>query len=147
MAQFLRPDNDFNNPDSWQDDGGGGANIYQAIDEEVAADGDYIQSPLNPSSDVYVARLSDGQDPALSTDHNLRVRYAKSAAGGAQIDVTVELREGYVNEGSQGSLIKQRVYSDVSDSFVTDEYGLSAGEADSITDYTDLFMRFVSNQV
>ncbi len=147
MAQFLRPDNDFANPDSWQDDGGGSSDIFESIDEEVAADGDYIRSPLTPSADVYVARLSDGEDPALSTGHKLKVRYAKSAAGGAQIDITAQLRENYVNEGSQGTLIKQRVFADVSDSFATDDYTLSAGEADSITDYTDLFLRLAANQV
>jgi len=146
MAQFLRPDDDFANPGSWQDDGGGAVDIFEAIDEEIVADGDYVRSPLTPSSDVYVAGLSSGEDPALSTGHELRVRYAKSASGGAQIDITAELREGYVNEGSQGTLIKQRVYSDVSDSFTTDDYTLSAGEADSITDYTDLFLRLVANQ-
>lgn len=147
MAQFARPDNDFNNPGSWTDEAAGSTNIFQSIDETSPSDADYIQSPLAPSTAIYVARLSDIEDPVSSTGHVLRTRYAKNSAGGAQIDIVNQLREGYVNEGSPGTLIVARTFTDVSETFTTDAYTLSAGEADSITDYTDLFMRMTANQV
>ena len=147
MAQYARPNADKNNPDGWTDQGGGGVNIYQAIDEVAPNDADYVRSPVGPSSDVYVATLSAVEDPLSSSGHSLRVRYAKSAAGGAQINLVVELRQGYVNEGAQGTLIKQRTYTNIGENFVTDDYVLTAGEADSITDYADLYLRCVANQV
>jgi hypothetical protein len=147
MAQFARPDNDFNNPDSYTNQAGSGVDIFQAIDETSFDDADYVRSPLVPTADVYVARLSDVVDPLVSTGHVLRYRYGKDAAAGGQVDITVELRQGYVSEASQGTLIKQIVHTNVGSGFTQNDYTLSGAEADAITNYSDLFVRIVSNQV
>lgn len=147
MAQFGRPSADTNNPGSYVDQAAGSVNIYQSIDEVSASDADYIETPSAPSSAVFVTALSTLEDPLSSSNHVLRYRYAKSAAGGAQIDLTVQLRQGYVNEGTPGTLIATRTHTNISDTVTQENYTLSAGEADAITNYGSLFLRFVFNQV
>lgn len=147
MAQFARPDADTYNADGWTEDDGTGSPIFDQIDEAVADDLDYIRSALVPTNDVYVARLSDVTDPLQSTGHVLRYRYAKDAAAGAQINLTVELRQGYVNEGTQGTLIASATHNNIGNAITAGSITLSGAEADSITDYSDLFVRFVANQV
>lgn len=147
MAQFGRPEADTYNGDGWTEDDGTSDALFGEIDETSASDTDYIKSVDAPTSDVYVTRLSDIEDPAVSTGHTLRVRARKSAAGGAQIDLTAELREGYVSEASQGTLICTLSQTDVTDAFTTYSHTLTGPEADAITDYTDLHVRIVANQV
>ena len=146
FAQFGRPSADTS-IGTWTDDGGGTTNIYQTIDESSASDADYIESVQNPSSAPYVTALTTLEDPVSSAGHIVRVRYGKDASGGAQVDLTVELRQGYVNEGSPGTLIATHSYTDISDTLTTAAETLTGGEADAITDYSDLFLRFVANQV
>ncbi len=146
MAQFGRPSADTL-IGNYEDQAAGTTNIYQSIDESVASDADYITSPSAPSSEVYVCALSTLEDPVSSSGHIQRVRYAKSAAGGSQINLTVELRQGYASEVSQGTLIATHSYTDISDTYTTGAETLTAGEADAITDYTDLYLRFVFTQV
>ena len=147
MAQFGRPSADTYNADGYTDEAGGSTNIYGSIDEVVQADADYIKSAVAPSSDVYVTKLTNLEDPQSSDNHTLRYAYGKDAVGGAQIDITVQLRQDYVNEAGQGTLIKEIVHTNVDSGFTLNAYGLSSGEADSITDYTSLYVRIVSNQV
>ena len=146
MAQFGRPSADTT-IGTYTDQGGGSTNIYTTIDEVSPSDADYIKSVLAPSSAAYVTKLSTLEDPVSSSGHVVRYRYAKNAAGGAQIDLTVELRQGYVNEGTPGTLIKQWSHTNISETMTTQAQTLSGAEADSITDYTDLYLRFVANQV
>jgi hypothetical protein len=148
MAQFGRPSADTNNPGAYTDQAAGSTNIYLTIDETVASDADYIQSPLAPSSAVYVTKLSTVEDPVSSSGHVVRVRAAKSATGGAGINLTVQLRQGYVNEGTPGTLIATVMNAAaLTDTQTTTTYNLSGGEADAITNYADLFLRFLSTQV
>lgn len=148
MAQFGRPEADTYNGDGWTEDDGDTTNMFQEIDESVASDTDYIRSPVAPTSDVYVTRLSDMEDPVSSSNHVVRWRWGKDAAGGATINGTVQLRQDYVNEGSPGTLIATCANAEVvPDSFTDDSYTLSGAEADAITNYTTLFIRILANQV
>jgi len=148
MPQFARPDADLSIGESaWEDEGGATTSLWESIDEVAAADGDFVRSELSPSTSQYVARLSDVEDPLVSTGHTLRARFAKDAAGGSQIDMVAQLRQGYVNEGTPGTLIATLTQTDVDENFTTFSTTLSGGEADSITDYTDLAIRFTANQV
>lgn len=147
MAQFGRPNADTYNGDGWTEDDGTAVTIYDQIDEAVIDDADYVRSPLAPTSDVYVAKLSTVEDPVSSTGHVVRYRYAKDAAGGAQIDLTVQLRQGYVNEATPGTLIAAWSHANISEVLATAVQTLSAAEADAITNYADLYLRFVANQV
>ena len=147
MAQYGRPSVDTVNTDLYTDQAGGGTNIYLTIDEATLDDADYIRSPVTPTLDIYVTKYSTLEDPLSSSGHIMRTRYAKDASGGAQIDIIAQLRQGYVSEASQGTLIVARTFTNVTNTFTTDAYTLSAAEADAITDYTSLYLRISSNQV
>lgn len=147
MAQFARPDTDADNTGAFTDQAGGSVNIYTTIDEAVASDADYIRSPTSPVSKVYTARLSDVTDPVSSSGHIMRMRTATDLAAQESIDFTQQLRQGYVSEASQGTLIASQSRNGVTSTTFTDSaYTLSAAEADAITDYTALFFRFVVNK-
>jgi hypothetical protein len=148
MAQFGRPSTDTT-VENWLEDGTGDNSIlWDEIDETVADDADYIRSVQTPSvDDAYVTKLTTLEDPLSSTGHVVRYRYAKSQAGGETINLTVELRQGYVNEASMGTLIAVFTHSDISEVFTTAAQTLSAVEADSITNYADLFLRFLAKKV
>lgn len=148
MAQFGRPSADTNNPGAWVDQADGSTNIYTTIDETVASNTDYIKTPVAPAADVYVTALTTLEDPVSSTGHTVRWRQGKDAAGGATVQLTVELRQGYVSEGTPGTLIATaQSAGTVEDAFTDKSYTLSAGEANAITDYTSLFLRFSATQV
>jgi hypothetical protein len=143
VAQFARPDNDTT-IGNFTDDGGGTLNIFQAIDETSPSDTDYIRSPTSPASEVYVCRLSDVVDPVSSAGHIMRMRTSADQASQESIDFTQQLRQGYTNEGSQGTLIATQSRTGVtSTTWTTSTHNLSGAEADAITDYTALFFRFV----
>jgi len=125
----------------------GTTNIWDTINETSASDTDYIRSVTSPSNTPYATKLTNLVDPASSTGHVMRWRRGKSVDGGSeQIDLTVQLRQGYVNEGSPGTLICSKVVNDIPAAWTDDSYSLSAGEADAITDYTSLYMRFLANK-
>lgn len=146
MPQFARPDADTT-LGNFSDDAGGTTNIFQAIDEATPNDADFIRSPASPVNEVYVCRLSDVTDPASSSGHVMRMRTATDLSGQEAIDFTQELRQGYVSEASQGTLIASQSRTGVTSTTFTDSaYTLSAAEADAITDYTDLFFRFNVNR-
>ena len=144
MPQFARPDQDTT-IGSYTDAGGGTTNIFQSIDETSANDSDFVRSPQSPNNSVYVARLSDVVDPVSSSGHIMRMRTGNDVgAGGETIDYTLQLRQGYTNEGSQGTLIATLSRTGVTTTTFTDSsYTLSGGEADSITDYTALYYRLI----
>jgi hypothetical protein len=146
MAQFARPDADLVDG-AWIKSTGGNVDMYTMIDEAVADDTDYIESEVGPSASACGINLSDVSDPLSATGHVVRYRYKKDAAGGAQIDITVQLRQGYVDEGTQGTLIHSEVHTDVAETWTAGTFTLTAGEANSISDYNDLQLRFVANQI
>lgn len=146
MPQFARPDADTT-LGNFQDQAGGTTNIFGSIDEASANDADYIRSPTSPASEVYVCRLSDVTDPVSSSGHTMRMRTSTDLDAQEVLDFTQQLRQGYVNEGSPGTLIASQSRAGVSSSaWTTSSYTLSGAEADAITDYTALFFRFVVNK-
>jgi hypothetical protein len=147
MAQFARPDADTYNGDGWTEDDGDTTNMFQEIDESSPSDTDFVRSAVTPTSDAVVFRLSDVTDPVSSANHVMRVRYSADQDAQETIDFTFELRMTYVNEGSQGTLIRSvSVPGITSTSWVTSTTTLSGAEADNITDYTALFIRIVANK-
>ena len=147
MSQFARPDADITDG-AWLNEAASATDMYQSIDEDVSSpnDSDYVESEAGPSSSPVVFNLSAITDPVSSSGHVMRWRRSKSG-GGATLNLTVELRQGYVNEGSPGTLIKTVSDSDIPNGFATTTATLSAGEADAITDYSDLQVRIVATQV
>ena len=146
MAQFARPDADLS-VGTWLTDAAAGTDLYTRIDESVASDADYIKSVDAPSSAPCTVRLSDVTDPVSSANHVVRYRYQKSAALGAQVNLTVQLRQGFVSEGTPGTLIAAETVTDIPNGFTDGDFTLSGAEADAISDYTDLAIRFVATQV
>lgn len=137
----LTPDGDSANPGSWTDEGAGSTNIFQSIDESVAGapgDADYVQSPVDPSNAEYEVSLSNISDPSTSSYHRVEYRYSKDAAAGKTIELTVELRQGATVKAS-------KVHSDISELWAKGSFDLTKAEADSITDYNDLRIRFKAN--
>lgn len=146
MAQFGRPSTDTTR-DNWEEDDGTTTDIWDQIDESVADDADYIRTVLTPTNDVYVTKLTTLEDPISSVNHTVRYRYGKSASGGDQIDLTIQLRQGYTNEGSPGTLIATvATLTDIASGWNAGTYTLAGAEADAITDYTSLYLRFVGNK-
>jgi len=145
MSQFGRPSTDAH-IGNWEDQLGGTSLIYQAIDEVSPSDSDYVTSEYAPANSPYVTKLSAVTDPNVTSGHYIRFRTRKDPATGSQVDLTVELREGYVSEASQGTLIATTTIVNVPNVFTEYFYLLSAIEAGNITDYSDLFLRFVANQ-
>lgn len=141
MAQFARPDADTT-LGNFTDQAAGTTDIFGTIDESSPSDADYIQSPTSPSAEVYVCRLSDVTDPVSSSNHVVRFRHSASLEAQETIEIVRELRMTYVNEGSQGTLIESKTVQTSTTTWATDAETLSGAEADAITDYTALFIRF-----
>lgn len=143
MPQFARPDADLH-VGNFTTHSGGTTNLFATIDEASPDDADYIRSPASPSSQVYACRLSDVSDPSSSTGHVIRMRTSVDQANQESLSFTQQLRQGYQNESTQGTLIASQTRTGVtSTTWTTSTYTLSGAEADAITDYTDLAFRFI----
>lgn len=146
MAQFGRPSTDTTR-EAWEEDDGTTDALWGRIDEATADDVDFIRSAVVPTTDAYVTKLTSITDPQQSTGHIVRYRYGKDAAAGAQIDLVVQLRQGYVSEASLGTLIASATHTNVSSGWTAGTITLTGPEADTITNYGDLFVRITANQV
>lgn len=111
--------------------------LYAKIDETVADDGDYIQSSQRPSTDVCEVRLNGLVDPAESGGHHVRYRYAKDSSGGDTVNLQVDLVENTTVRATWS-------HSNISSTPATADQTLSGAEADAITDYTNLRLRFTA---
>ena len=147
MSHFLRPSADVTDGGWTRTPGGTQVDLWAVVDELAADDADYIQSASAPANDPCVLKLSSADDPLSSSQHVVRYRYRKDLSGGSQIDLTVQLRQGYVSESNLGLLIAQQVHSNIPAAITDGEFTLTAAEADAISNYTNLFLRFVANQV
>ena len=134
--------------DNWEGEDASTTNLYQHIDDVAASDSDYIRTQLSPTNDVYVTKLTALVDPQLSTGHLLTYRYAKEAASGDQVDLTVQLRSFYVNESTLGTQIAEWVHTDIPSGWTQVQQILSGAEADAISTaaYVDeLYVRIIGN--
>jgi len=151
MAQYSVPDADLVDG-NWVDQGSSNADLYADIAPGTPGsigagdDATYAVSPSAPSDEACGFGLSNIEDPVSSSGHIMRWRRQKNAAGGATINLTMQLREGYVDEGTQGTLINAYADNDIPDAYATQTDTLTGGEADSITDYTDLQLRMSADQ-
>lgn len=124
-VQLLRPTSDIS-AGAWTPSSG--SDLYAMLDETTFNDADYIQTTSASTSEV---KFGTGLDPNSSTGHTIRYR-AKGTG-----TLTVTLREG-------ATLIATHTPT-LTTSFQTFSFTLSGGEADSITNYGDLRLRFVSS--
>lgn len=132
-SQFLRPSSDVTNT------GTGG---FGSIDETTASDADFWYGDNNVAETLEV-HLTDPADPQASTGHVIRYRVAKTNAGtldggGNAVTVTASLYQGT-------TLIVADSAKTVTGTWTTYSLTLSGAQADAITDYSDLRLRFVTS--
>jgi hypothetical protein len=127
---------------NWRDQSGG-SSLATAIDETSASDSDYIHSPDTPQDEGTRLKLASGSDPASSTGHDIKWRIRK--IGTDTIDMTVKLYQGGGDSLGAGTLIASFDRTDVSTTFTEFTETLSGAEADSITDYSDLYLEFFAD--
>jgi hypothetical protein len=130
----------------YTDEADGTTNIFNSINEATPVDDDYVQSPETPVDEVFVVKMASAvlSDPAVSFGHVINYRYRKDFDGGDTLNLTFEWRQGYTNEGSQGTLIASNTHLDVGGvEWVAGALSLTDAQADSVTVYTDLYVRVV----
>ncbi len=141
MAQRSQPDND-DTIGSWTDEASGTTDIYLGIDEVTAEDTELVRSENDPSTSEYITGLSTITDPVLSSGHIVRFRTQKGETGGGQpgtINLIIQLREGTTTRAST-------TLSAISTGFADGSFTLTGGEADAITDYSNLNIRFEADK-
>lgn len=126
MAQYARPISPDVAVNGWT-----ATPLYAKIDEVTYSDADYIQNNAVSYCEV---TLSSVTDPNLSTGHIVRYRYGRTRTDRA-LTLVVRLMQGSTQIASQ-------THVDPSASFVAGSFTLTGTEADSITDYSNLRLRF-----
>lgn len=142
MTQYARPNTDISKT-GWTGVSDN-TDLYANVDESSASDADYNWSTVNAIRTIEL-KLSGVTDPVSSASHVIKYRNACSDSSGAipgsgdsgeTLDVAVSLYQG-------ATLIATQT-TNVPDDLATTTWTLTAGEANSITDYTDLRLRFVT---
>ncbi len=129
MAQFGYPTSDITRG-AWTDQGGG-ATHWGNLDEVSYSDTDFIQLN-NQTANVCEVGLNTLSDPNVNTGHIVHLRVRKTGSG--TISLTVALIENTTSRASR-SVTLTTSFADVS-------FALTGTEADTITDYTNLRIRF-----
>ena len=123
-------------------------NFFADVDDGKTPDSatTMVTSPNNPSSSPISFDLTSLTDPANNNFHTVAVGYRRET-GSRVMTITSELRQGYVNESTLGTLIAASAADDVDSatSWGGQTLQLTTTEADNITDYTDLQVRVVAN--
>lgn len=107
-----------------------GSDLYAMLDETTASDADYIVSSTASSCEISIAV---GSDPAVSTGHILRYRLLSGSGS-----IAVALKQGSTTIASWGPHTLTGSAQDFAQT-------LSGGQADSITDYSDLRVVFTAS--
>ncbi len=138
MTQYARPDADAG-AGGWVNQAGSGSNLYQSIDESSPSDTDFcISTDQLGATDTMEVDLSDVTDPTSSSDHKVVYRAKGTDPSGFYgiPSLTVNLMQGT-------TAIASSVNSSLGGSFTEYTITLSSAEANNITDYTDLSIRFI----
>ncbi len=140
MAQFGYPISDVTN--EWSC--GGWADLDDA---SPGSDTDHAYTADNPSADVLECALTASLgDPISDAGHIMRWRHVLidggvvASSAGTGCDLTTQLIQTTTVIGG-----KSAVALDTVTAWAADTYTLSAGEADAITDYTDLRIRWTAD--
>ena len=109
--------------------------LWGCVDEVVASDADFIYSSSTLSiADTCELGLAAVDDPTVGYGHAVSYRFRKDVLGGSTVQLTVSLVQGT-------TVIASWVHSDV-EAVSTVRQELSPAEANSISDYGDLRLRF-----
>lgn len=128
MTQFAYPTSDVSTSGTWVNQASGSTNLYQSIDEVSASDSDYVRA--FSSNAAYTAGLGSVTDPMVSTGHVIHARLRMSASE----TMSVALMQGATTIASFSPSLTT--------TFADYTYTLSGAEADSITNYSDLRLKF-----
>jgi hypothetical protein len=112
----------------------GAATLHEAVDEETATFDDHIVSEADPQNSPVVLRLAPLVEPGGTVnddDVTVNVQYDREG-GTATTNLVIQLRQGYVNEGSPGTLIASATDSDVTDAAEAGVLSLTAAEYGNI---------------
>lgn len=133
---YARPSSDVTDA-GWVNESGNNTNLYDSINETSPSDSDYIVSSVGGvGSDECEVGLSSVSDPSTGNNHHVSYRYAKINVDGIPIiDLTVTLVEGT-------TIIATWFHHNIGTTLVTAVQNLTTGEANSISDYTNLRLRF-----
>ena len=107
-----------------------GSDLYAMLDESTYSDTDYI---VTSSASTCEMRVTTASDPSVSTGHILRYRLLAGSGS-----ITAILKQGATTIASYGPHTLTGAAQDFSQT-------LTGGQADSITDYTDLRVVFTSS--
>lgn len=111
-----------------------GASLFGVLDETVRDDADYVISSRNPSSDTFEVKFAAVTDPNVSTGYKLRYTLGKASSSMGRIDSTVSLVQGT-------TIIVTYTHTDIPATTTLYTQTLTGGQADSITDHSDLRYR------
>ena len=130
--QFARPSSDAR-VGRWSS-----TPLWQKLDEENRNDSDFITSPMDPespSNDVEIG-LAAVTDPESSSGHVVRYTFRETGEEGTGPDLTVELRQG-------STVIASWNEGNIADApWTLRERTLTSAQADAITDYSNLRIRY-----
>ena len=137
MTQYARPDADVADG-QFVNESGNNTNLYAGIDESSAGDSDFVTSTDESAfaTDTMTVGLSNVTDPSSAANHIVRYR-AKGydgGMGGSVEDITVALLETSTSRAS-ATITPATSFTDYS-------FTLSTGEANSITNYNNLRLKF-----
>ena len=108
-----------------------GSTLYGVLDEaSPGSDTDFIYTAT--ASDVCEVKFATMTDPTSSSGHKVRYRLKGNGTSG----ITVNLRQG------SGTSIASWTHDPAPSTYTAYEQTLSSGEADTISDYSDLRLRF-----
>lgn len=140
MTQYARPGQDIL-IGNWTDEGtvDNDGNLYTSVDEVTKDDDDsYINA--DDTATTCELKLSSVTDPQVGTSHILHIWFRSDGSGGPEkldvrlLEATTEICSLANQTNRSGS------YADVG-------YTLSEGEANSITDYSDLRIELTQDSV
>ncbi len=142
MAQFARPDLDGYPGTGYKNQAASTSNLFQAVDEAIQDDSDYVISTAAPSASPVVFRLSSVTDPVSAADHKIRFSYRADLSAQQTVTIQRDLYQGYSTEASKGTLIHSTSVTTNTTAWVTSTFTLGATAANAITNYGDLWLRF-----
>lgn len=158
MAQYALPNADIANNGWTQCQGDGDADHFDELSEGFGAGRGSGSGPDSattswlsangPANDEIRTALSSVTDPVSSTGHLIRTRNRKAnisncSAGdnaGIQLDITIKLYQDTTEKATE-------TFTNVNGTYTTRTHTLTAGEADSITDYSLLRIGTIANKV
>lgn len=135
-GEYLIPDGDIAQSGSWKKEDAGTTNLYVSIDEQPGPnDADYVWHETVSGAEYFEVSLSDPSGGTVGAGDVKIFWRGKKISGPLTVTMRVQLREGAAVIASSDEVF--------TGSEITYSYTLSAPEIASITDWTNLRLRFI----